>query len=592
MEVLGMLQQVMSIAVLASITATPPAVSQGIGRSSSISGSAVIGPPATKVLVATPYPANATDSAASVAIGNALRDKLIKNLSSGDWRVITQREMNDNLQQSGYNRDALLPPLQAQALANALTARIVVTTAVNKSADGQFIISARMYGVSDDAGQVVKATQAPGQQLADFGAKAGDQVVAIFKAYTDAKACTDQEATNKQKATDAATKALKAIPNYGYAEYCLGEIEQSKDSTSAATQQHFRNAAIGDPMSLKAVNQLAVIDDRKHDTTAVINDFKQMLTIAPTNKPLAETARAKFIAYGHPEAAEELVANQIKLDPTNPDWYDLRGNTGALQASSDTVPATAKAKFACAYGAYDQEFTLDPSRADSIFFQKVIYVAGTAPDSLTWAKRFVEKFPASTTPLEVEASIYTALGQTDSAVAVANKIAAIDPTDSRPVLAVVQSLLKANQFDAALKFVPYVTKHGDEAAKNNFAGLVINAVQPLAQQTPRPDSLMVLLGQAVIDVAPTAPNYLVFGNYFMAIGLADQLTPLSTATRSAKSCDAAKAEDALLTRLEPALVVAAGSTNEGIATFAKGFQANLPPEKAYVAGVIKEQCKP
>ncbi|HEY8061983.1 MAG TPA: hypothetical protein VID74_04250, partial [Gemmatimonadales bacterium] len=79
-------------------------------------------------------------------------------------------------------------------------------------------------------------------------------------------------------------------------------------------------------------------------------------------------------------------------------------------------------------------------------------------------------------------------------------------------------------------------------------------------------------------------------NYFMSVGLAGQLGPLSTSLRQSKSCDAAKAEDALLTRLEPALTVAATSSTQGIADFAKGLLGNLPPEKTFVAGMIKEAC--
>jgi hypothetical protein len=138
--------------------------------------------------------------------------------------------------------------------------------------------------------------------------------------------------------------------------------------------------------------------------------------------------------------------------------------------------------------------------------------------------------------------------------------------------------------------MPYFTK-ADENARNTFAGLLINVVQPLAQQSPRPDSSLVLFGQAVIDLTPTAPNYLIYGNYFMAIGLADQLSPLASALRTAKTCDAANAESALLTRLEPALTISATSSTEGISTFAKDLLTKLPPEKQFVSDMITKELK-
>src|ERR1017187_3501893 len=210
---------------------------------------------------------------------------------------------------------------------------------------------------------------------------------------------------------------------------------------------------------------------------------------------------------------------------------------------------------------------------------------------MTWARRFAQKYPTSVSALEVEAQLFTGAGQTDSAIAIVNTLTRLDSTESKPVLVVTKALIDANHPDAALQFVPYFKKNGDETAKNQYAGLLITALQPLAQLTPRPDSLLIILGQGVIDVAPTTPNYLIYGNYYIAVGLADQLTPLSTALRQEKTCSAAKSEDALLTRLEPALTVAATSSMAGITTFAQGLLDKLPPEKTFVAGMIKETCK-
>ena len=584
-----MLQQATTITLLTVLATVHPMPSQGIPPGASISGG-THSAPAPKVTVATPYPANSADSASAVTIGYGLRDRLTHNLG-GDWQVITANDMNKNLANSGYPKDALLPPEQARALANLFGHGVLVTTSVSKSPDSRFVTGTRVIGTSDDAGQVVRATQAAGQQLNDFGSKIADQLSVIFKAYNDAKACNDQETTNRAKAIDAANKAIKAVPNYGFAEYCLGEIAQQKDSASDEALTHFKNAAIGDPFSLKAVNQLAVIHFKRHDSTAVVADYQQMITIAPTNQPLAQKAIDVFRAYHRPDAAEQVVDAQIKLDPTNPDWFDLKGNSCAAQAAVESDSVKAKPEFQCAYSAFSQEYTLDPSRVDSLLFQKLIFVAQTGADSLKWARLFVQKYPTNVSALEAEAQLFTAAGQTDSAIAIVTMVTKLDSTESKPVLVVAKALIDAKHPEAALQFVPYFKKSTDETARNQFAGLLINAIQPLANQTPRPDSMLVNLGQAVIDVAPTAPNYLIYGNYFMAIGLADLLSPVSTALRQNKTCDAAKAESALIARLEPALTVAATSSTAGIADFAKGFLEKLPPEKKFVDDMTTKELK-
>ena len=65
----------------------------------------------------------------------------------------------------------------------------------------------------------------------------------------------------------------------------------------------------------------------------------------------------------------------MKLDPTSPDWPDLKGNSCAAQAAGESDTVKAKPKFECAYAAFSQEYTLEPARVDSLFFQKIIFVA-------------------------------------------------------------------------------------------------------------------------------------------------------------------------------------------------------------------------
>lgn len=589
-----MLQQVLSLSLLAAM-AVPPASSQGIARNSCVSCTSVISAPATKVLVATPfpsvYPSAPADSTNAVLLGNGMRDKLARTIDGGEWQVITRLQMNSSLVQWGYSADALLPPDLARTVEGQLSARVLVTTALSKGADGRYVANTRFSGLTDGAGHMLKSTQAPGQQLADMGGKIADQIAILFKAYNDAKACNDAETAAPAKAIESANKALKTVPGFGVAEYCLGEIARAKDSASSDALQHFKNAVTADPMSLKAVGQVAAIDMIKRDSAGVVADYQQMITIAPTNTPLANDAIKVFRQYGHPEAAEQVVEQQSKLDPTNPDWPDLKGNSCAAQGAGDTIPAEQKVKYQCAFDAFSHEYELDPARADTTFFQKIVFVAQTRADSMTWAKQYVKKYPNNTDPLNLEMQLYAGAGQVDSALTIVRLLTRIDPTDSKPTLIMSKALIDAKNPDAAVQFVDYFKKNGDENGRNTYAGLLINALQAMANQTPRPDSDLIVLGQAVVDVAPTSPNFMIYGNYFMSIGLADQLGVVSTALRQNKTCDAAKAEDTLLNRLEPALNIAATSPTAGISDFAKQFLAKLPPEKQFVSDMMTKELK-
>jgi tetratricopeptide (TPR) repeat protein len=594
-----MLHQAVYLSLLTAFAATPSVIAQGIPAGASISGQPILrGPPAAAVLVTTPYPSNTADSADAVAIGNSLRDRLAHGIDGGQWHVISAMDIGNSLTTFGYGRDALLATDQARALAKSFNARVLVLTSLSKGSDAHYVATVRVAGISDPAGEVVKLTQASGQSLGDFGSKLGDQATAVFKAYPDARLCSDQAATAPQKATDAAGKAIKQVPSYGYAEYCLGTIAQQKDSTSQAALQDFKAATVGDPLSLNAVNQLAVIHDRLHDSTAVVNDFQQMLVIAPTNRDLANRAFQVFQGYRRPDAAQQVVDQQIALDPTNPDWQELKGNSCAAEAAGDTNATAAAPKFQCAYQAFNQEFTLDPARVDSIFFQKIIYVAGSAQDSLKWARTYAAKFPASTTPLEVLATLYGTTGQTDSAIAVVNRLIEIDPTDSRPVLAVTQALMQAHHDSAALQLVPVVKKYGDANLKNAYTGILITFADSASQRaadstkhTPADDSTMAILARATLDVAPPDSTRSAFAQYFLVRAGFNGFVALSAKVRADKSCDELKQYTAYLDEYEPHVTAITSDSNASLASYAAQVEGAVQQERKAIGQMQPAFCK-
>ena len=585
-----MLQQAISVLILSAAAAVSPVSAQGVRGT--ISGNAPYVAPATRVLVATPYPSSGADSTSAVIIGSAIRDKLASKIGGDDWLVITRREMNTNFQTWGYSPDQLFSPESARQVASAMLARVFVMTTTSKGPGGLFTASIRVTGIADDAGQVVQATQLAGQTAADFGSRIAEQVTIIFKAYPDAKNCKDNFAANKSKAADGANKALRVVPNYGFAEYCLGLIEQAKDSVGAEATRHFKNAIIGDPFSLKAFNQLAIIHQKKHDSTAVVADYQQMITIAPTNRLLAEEAVKIFKQYNRPDAAEQVVVAQMKLDPTSPDWPDLLGNACAASAAGEPDSAKARVKFACAYTAFVQEYTLDATRADTNFFPKIVYVAGNSADSLLWAKRWAAKYPSSTDPYKLELSIYSDAGQVDSALTIVDVLNKIDPTDSRPALAIEIALLKANRVDEAIKLGAFFQKNGDETSKNQYAGLLVSFADSATKRTPSDDSTAVHLGQAVVAFNPPNKLYFEFGHYFIVRGLQNGLVVLSAAARADKSCTTVKRYSAFLDMLEPSLVVISASSNSGIAQYGAGIMTSVRSERKAIPQLQGVFCKP
>jgi hypothetical protein len=128
-----------------------------------------------RIMVANPHSFSVQDSSASVRIGAGLRDKLEK-VSDRWFKMILRLQMNEALQQYAYPIDAVLPPLVARQLASSLQARALVAGTILRGEGGRFTIEARLTGMNDDAGHIVRVSQLPNQAFEDFGARVGDSL--------------------------------------------------------------------------------------------------------------------------------------------------------------------------------------------------------------------------------------------------------------------------------------------------------------------------------------------------------------------------------------------------------------------------------
>ena len=86
---------------------------------------------APRLLVGNPHSFSPQDSAASIAIGEGMRQRADR-LAGSQFRVLTRKEMNDALTQFGYPADAILHVSPQRSLAQALNARVMVYTTLTR----------------------------------------------------------------------------------------------------------------------------------------------------------------------------------------------------------------------------------------------------------------------------------------------------------------------------------------------------------------------------------------------------------------------------------------------------------------------------
>ena len=596
--------RLVTLAVVGSAVLSPVAA-QGIPRGARTTSSAVNAAP--RFMVANPFAFAAADSATAVKIGTGVREEM-KGVVGRDYQVVEQTQMNDALKQYGYPVDAILSPALANTLAKNIQARYVVNSTLNKGEGGRYTVTARLMGVSDDAGNVVTLTQNPNETPEAFGKRLAEALQPAVKSLVDAKACIDQRTAKPDKAEDAAKKALKTLPTHGLAEYCLALLAQDKKAPREEVVKHLQASAKGDPLSLPVWTALATQYQQANDTANTLVAFKQMLRVAPTNQKLREELFKYFLQSGHPETALDVANEGLKIDPYNADLYDLKSN--ACLFLSD---------FKCAVDALETLYATDSTKADTLFFTKIAAAAGepAVPDTvkqlqaartladsqkvrtdaaaggvadtvrlLKWAQVGVRKYPDNPTLLGYLNKAYTLTHQTDSVIAVTNRIMAKDTTDVVPALSAAKALIDAKRPKEAVPFLDFAIKHGDPQAKENAAALLYTGAAPLLQQPQDLLGAAELLRMAVSAANPSG-KVQPAANYLLGLATLFQVPQIDPQAEKTKSCDLAKQEETLLGEAETALTA-------GQSVNAEAVQKNLGIIKQYkprVASMLKAYCK-
>jgi tetratricopeptide (TPR) repeat protein len=534
--------RLVGLAVLSGALASPLAA-QGIPRNARSAATTVNAAP--RFMVANPFAFASSDSAPAVQIGSAMREEM-KGVVGRDFQVIEQTQMNDALKQYGYPVDAILSPALATTLAKNIQARFVVNSTMAKGDGGRFTVSARLVGVSDDAGNVVALTQNAGESAQAFGKRLASALQPAVKSLPDAKACIDQRTAKPDKAAEAAAKAIKVLPNHGLAHYCLALIAMDKKAPRPEVVKHLQASTKGDPQSLPVWTALATQYQAANDTANTLVAFKEMLRVAPTNQKLRQELFKYFLQSGHPETALQVADEGLKIDPYNADLYDLKSNACLFLSN-----------FKCAVDALETMYATDSTKADTLFFTKISAAAaeGEKPDTarlLKWTQIGVRKYPDNPTLLGYLNKGYSLTGQVDSVVSVTNRIMAKDTTAIVPALSAAKSLIDAKRPKEALPFLDFAIKHGDPQAKENAAALLYTGAAPLLQQPQDLVGASELLRMAVASANPTGKVYPA-ANYLLGLATLFQVPQIDPQAEKQKSCDLARQEETLLAESDSAL---------------------------------------
>ena len=570
-----------------------------------------------RLLVANPHSFSSQDSSASVRVGHGMREE-ITGVAERWYRTVTRAQMNEALQQYAYPIDAVLPPMVARQLANALTARAMVLGTLVRGEAGRYTVESLLAEIRDDAGQVVRLTQNPNESFEELGKRIGEALEPAFKALPDARACESQRLNTPAKAKEAASKAIRTLPTSGLAHYCLAQIAIAEKGPVDTIVAHLKLATQGDPTSLPAWTALAVQYQAKNDSVNTVETFKQMLRIAPTNEALRKEAFRLFLNYGRVGSAEQVADEGLQIDSATVDLWDLKSNACLFQDTPE--------KNRCAIEALERVYALDTTKADTTFFTKITFAAsrpsievnarvdsagkvipaatGGVRDTivavvdsarfLKWALKGHEKYKDNVVLLGQLAEAYSLAGPVDSAVSVTKQLMARDSSDLNPVLRVAKKLSDAKRGKEVLELAGYIERLGSPEDKQTFAQILnqgafayLQAPTDLQAAADMTRKAIELFGPSAEQESDPMHRSWQFSHFTLGIAAFQLAAGMDADTERTKSCEGARQMKALLEEAGPSLQAGRSIHEPTVARYVEGH----PGYMTRVNQMIRAYCR-
>ncbi len=249
------------------------AVALMAGAAGSTAAQLAVQQPTEKLLVLPLAVSSPTDSATSIALGDAVRDR-IGQLAKYKVMVIPKAKLCEALQASGFPCDVLLDDQQARQLARFLSVQGYVTGTLTRSG-ATLTANVRVIDISS-AGLAASFTLTNGnpgttQALAELIAQ---RLNTIVRASEQSRECTKfRQSGQFAKALAAAQKALVIDPTSAGANLCIATVYEAMrmppDSIIAASERALK----GDPFNSTALENIAQRWQQKGDTLKAIDAF-------------------------------------------------------------------------------------------------------------------------------------------------------------------------------------------------------------------------------------------------------------------------------------------------------------------------------
>lgn len=398
----------------------------------------------TERFLVLPFQAAVTDSAASIALADAVRERL-GQIAKSKVQVIPKAKLCEALKQSGFPCDGLLTDEQARQLARFLQVHSYLTGDFQKSG-AELSADVRMVDIaSSGMAASYHATNGNPGTTAALAEAISQRAWVVIRASENVRECyTQRQGGQFARARQAAQKALLQDSNSVSAWLCIATVYEAQraplDSIIAASQ----HALKADSCNGTAWENIARGYQQKGDTANMLDAFIHQLCGEPRNVAkrlgIAQLLRQmkKF-----PKAVEVLDAGlKPGISPGDPQLLDLK-----------LTICTEASDFRCALDVWLAKFAKDSALGgDTTFLKPAIGAAQQVGDTAALNKftaAAVRHFPNNVSYLKTRGAYFEAAGQTDSALAIYRTVLQKDANDVSTSLLVGKVLIDRAVWDTA-----------------------------------------------------------------------------------------------------------------------------------------------
>lgn len=373
----------------------------------------------TEKLLVLPLTAAAADSATSIALSDAVRER-IAQIARYKVLTITKAKYCEALEASGFPCGILLDDQQARQLARFLSVQAYVTGSLTRTGSS-LTANVRVIDIAS-AGLAASFTVNNGNPgtVAALAETISQRLNTIIRAAEQARECTQARQRGQfARALSSAQKALAIDPTSAGANLCIATVYEAQrmpiDSVIAASTRALK----GDACNTTAWENIARGWQQKGDTLKSIDAFIGGLECDPRNTGRRMAIAQQLRQIREYQRAANLLDDGLKLTPGDQQMLEMKTRI-CIEGSL----------WKCAVSGLMAQAQHDSALLkDTSFLKTAIGAAQQAPDTqagLVLTGAAIRNFPSNVSFLKTHGAALEMGGKVDSALVIYKKALALE----------------------------------------------------------------------------------------------------------------------------------------------------------------------